>query len=74
MGNNGGQTFRFNAFIAFIAFIAIAAAFIASEAAAQTDASGQTGQPGHITGDFEMFQNFFFLDSNLLSTPIPPQY
>jgi hypothetical protein len=37
-------------------------------------ARGQNGQSGRITGDFELFQNFFFLDSNILSNPIPPQY
>lgn len=29
---------------------------------------------GVITGDLELFQNFFFLDSAVLSNPIPPQY
>jgi hypothetical protein len=29
---------------------------------------------GTVSGDLELFQNFFFLDSNLLSQPIPPQY
>ncbi|MFN3530626.1 MAG: DUF6029 family protein [Bacteroidia bacterium] len=29
---------------------------------------------GVITGDLEVFQNFFFLDSAILSDPIPPQY
>ncbi len=29
---------------------------------------------GVITGDLEVFQNFFFLDSTILSDPIPPQY
>lgn len=29
---------------------------------------------GVVTGDLELFQNFFFLDSAVLSNPIPPQY
>lgn len=29
---------------------------------------------GVISGDLELFQNFFFLDSAILSNPIPPQY
>ena len=29
---------------------------------------------GQFSGDLELFQNVFFLDSNLLSNPIPPQY
>lgn len=29
---------------------------------------------GILTGDMEIYQNFFFLDSNILSQPIPPQY
>jgi hypothetical protein len=29
---------------------------------------------GVVTGDLELFQNFFFLDSAILSDPIPPQY
>lgn len=29
---------------------------------------------GILTGYMEIYQNFFFLDSNILSQPIPPQY
>lgn len=29
---------------------------------------------GTLSGDLELYQNFFFLDSNILSQPIPPQY
>ncbi len=29
---------------------------------------------GTLTGDLELYQNFFFLDSSILSQPIPPQY
>lgn len=34
--------------------------------------SGQN--KGVLTGDVEIFQNFYFLDSAILSDPIPPQY
>ncbi len=36
--------------------------------------SRQTVAQGTLTGDLELYQNFFFLDSNILSQPIPPQY
>ncbi|NBW32857.1 MAG: hypothetical protein EBR22_02750 [Cytophagia bacterium] len=29
---------------------------------------------GQFSGDLEWFQNVFFLDSSVLSDPIPPQY
>ncbi|MBM3924239.1 MAG: hypothetical protein FJ338_05135, partial [Sphingomonadales bacterium] len=31
-------------------------------------------QGGTVSGDLELFQNVFFLDSTILSDPIPPQY
>ena len=32
------------------------------------------GGTGTVSGDLELFQNVFFLDSTILSDPIPPQY
>lgn len=34
----------------------------------------ETNAQGVVTGDLELFQNFFFLDSSVLSNQIPPQY
>ena len=60
----GNQALRRVMALAWIGFL-----FLTLPAKAQNE-----GGTGTVSGDLELFQNVFFLDSTILSDPIPPQY